>query len=133
MEHYALLEHAKFSDAPTGNATAIHKSKYGRVMVFALRDGQALPEHKAPAPVNVVVIQGRGVFAGGEGVEVKAAAPALLTMRPGENHSVRADGGDLVFAVLLGNATAADPEPADKPAPRTAKLPEEPTTDPLGE
>ena len=75
MDTYQLLEHAKFSDAPTGNATAIHKSKYGRVIVFALRDGQALSEHAAPAPVNVVVIQGRAIFTGREGVDVAVAAP----------------------------------------------------------
>ena len=135
MDAFQLLEHAKFSVAPTGNATAIHKSKYGRVIVFALRDGQALSEHKAPAPVNVVIIQGRAIFTGREGVDVPVAAPALLTMSPGENHSVRADGEDLVFAVFMGNATPADAED-ESPDKTTAKLrnvSNEPTTDPIGE
>ena len=137
MDTYQLLEHAKFSDAPTGNATALHKSKYGRVIVFALRDGQALSEHAAPAPVNVVVIQGRAIFTGREGVDVAVVAPALLTMSPGENHSVRADGEDLVFAVVMGNATPADedtdPGLSDKPTAKLRNVSNEPTTDPIGE
>lgn len=72
----------------------------GRVLRFALRPGQTVREHNPPdAPFYLIVLEGRGTFAGSDGREQEFGAGTLLIFDPGENHVIRARERDLI---LLG-------------------------------
>jgi quercetin dioxygenase-like cupin family protein len=62
-------------------------------------------EHNAPhSPVFVTVLQGRGLFAGADGVEQSFGPNSFLIFDAGENHSIRALNEDLVVLVFLREA-----------------------------
>jgi quercetin dioxygenase-like cupin family protein len=88
-------------------AQPLHVDQHGRILRFTLRAGQRVVEHNAPhSPVNVIVLQGRGTFSGGDGQTITAGPGTLLLFEPGENHAITADAGDLVFLVILHGAPA---------------------------
>jgi quercetin dioxygenase-like cupin family protein len=101
MKTYQLLDAVKFVESGP-HAEPLHVDKLGRVLLYALRPGQAVREHNAPhSPVTFVVLKGRGMFAGGDGREHELGPDALVVLNPGENHAVRALDEDLVFVALL--------------------------------
>lgn len=60
----------------------------GRVIRFMLQPGQSISEHNAPSsPFYVVVLQGRGMFAGADGVEQSFGPNDLLVFDKGERHA----------------------------------------------
>jgi quercetin dioxygenase-like cupin family protein len=80
--------------------------KVGRVLRFTLKPGQQVIEHNAPeTPVYLVVLKGRGLFAGGDGQEQPFGPNTLLIFEPGENHSIRAVAEELVFIAILHGAS----------------------------
>ncbi len=104
MKSMPLLEKVEFHDKDP-NAEPLFVSEEARVLRFALRPGQVVREHNAPhSPVIVTVLQGRGLFAGGDGVEQEFGPNDLLIFGAGEDHSIRALGEDLIFAVFLREA-----------------------------
>lgn len=104
MKAVALLKDVEFHDK-VPNAEPVFVSDEARVLRFALRPGQIVREHNAPhSPVIVTVLQGRGLFAGGDGVEQEFGPNDLLIFPAGENHSIRALNEDLIFAVFLREA-----------------------------
>lgn len=104
MKAVALLKDVEFHDK-VPNAEPVFVSDEARVLRFALRPGQIVREHNAPhSPVIVTVLQGRGLFAGGDGVEQEFGPNDLLIFPAGENHSIRALHEDLIFAVFLREA-----------------------------
>lgn len=73
------------------HADPLHVDKNGRAILFTLKPGQSIREHNVPSsPFYVVVLAGRGVFTGGDGVEREVSANTLLVFEPGEPHTVRA-------------------------------------------
>jgi quercetin dioxygenase-like cupin family protein len=104
MKAITLLKDIEFHEkAP--NAEPLFVSEEARVLRFALRPGQVVREHHAPhSPVIVTVLQGRGLFAGGDGVEQEYGPNDLLIFPAGENHSIRALNEDLIFTVFLREA-----------------------------
>ena len=116
MNATRLLDNLEFHDK-NPNAEPLFVAPDGRILRFALRPGQAVREHSAPhSPVYVVVLKGEGLFAGGDGQEQRCGPNTLLTFEAGENHSIRAEGEELVFVTFLREAPGVGQFPS-----RTAK------------
>ncbi len=79
----------------------------GRILSFALRPGQSIREHNAPdSPLYLIVLDGNGIFSGGDAREIECAPGTLLVFEPGERHTLRARDRDLIligFVHDLGN------------------------------
>ncbi|MBE2224569.1 MAG: cupin domain-containing protein, partial [Anaerolineae bacterium] len=74
----------------------------GRVLRFALKPGQIVREHTAPhSPVYIVVLQGSGLFSGGDNQEERFGPGTLLIFDTGEVHAIRAEAEELVFVAFL--------------------------------
>lgn len=103
MKSIQLLENWEFSDQGP-HAQPLHVGRDGRAILFTIKAGQAIREHNAPSsPLYVVVLSGRGLFAGGDGVEKTFGPNTLLEFDPSEHHSVRALE-NLVFVGFLHGA-----------------------------
>lgn len=101
MKTTLLLQGVKF-DAREPHAEPLYVDKEGRVILFALKPGQAIKEHNAPnSAFYAVVLKGRGMFAGGDGKEQALGPNALLVFDPKENHAIRALDEELVFVGFL--------------------------------
>ena len=108
MESINLLEKVRFSEKGP-HAEPVHVDPHNRVLLFNLEPGQTIKEHNAPSsPFDVVILQGKGVFAGGDGQEHTFGPNILLTFEPGENHSIRAIE-QLTFVGFLHGAPGAQP------------------------
>lgn len=104
MNATQLLDKLEFHDK-NPNAEPLFVAPDGRILRFALRPGQVVREHSAPhSPVYVVVLKGQGLFAGADGQEQRFGPNTLLTFEAGENHSIRAEGEELVFVTFLREA-----------------------------
>ena len=101
-----LLENLEFgSNDP--HAEPLHADRQGRAILFTLKPGQSIREHNAPSPpFFVAVLKGKGVFAGGDGVEHTCGPNTLLVFDAGEQHAIRAVE-DLVFVGFLHGAPGA--------------------------
>ncbi len=101
-----LLENLQYG-SKDAHAEPIHADRAGRAILFTLKPGQSIREHNAPStPFFVVVLKGRGAFAGGDGVERTCGPDTLLVFDPGENHAIRAFE-ELVFVGILHGAPGA--------------------------
>jgi quercetin dioxygenase-like cupin family protein len=104
MNTFLLVEHVKF-DEHRPRAEPVFVGKDSRALLFCLRAGQSVKEHNAPhSPVNIVVLKGHGMFAGGDKKESLLGSNALVVIGPGEDHTIRAVDEDLVFLVILHGA-----------------------------
>lgn len=107
MKTFQLLENIEFHDK-NPYAQPLQVNEEGRVLRFALKPGQVVREHSAPhSPVYLVVLKGKGLFAGADGVELGFSPNTLLTFEPGEQHTIRALDEELVFLALLHEAPQA--------------------------
>ena len=101
MKTLQVLDNLKFHDE-NPYAEPVWVDDQGRVLRFMLRPGQVIREHNAPSsPFYVVVLQGRGIFTGGNGEEQTVGPNSLVAFAPGENHAVRALDEPLVFVGVL--------------------------------
>ncbi len=106
MKTISLLENLKFGTKDP-HAEVVHSDLQGRAIRFMLKPGQSIREHNAPSsPFFVVVLQGKGTFAGGDGVEHTCGPNTLLVFDPGENHTIHALE-ELVFVGVLHGAPLA--------------------------
>jgi quercetin dioxygenase-like cupin family protein len=106
MRTINLLENWKF-DSKRPHAEPLHVDENGRAILFTLEAGQSIREHSAPSsPFYAVVLSGRGVFSGGDGVEQTVGPNTLLVFDPAEQHNVRALE-ELVFIGFLHGAPRA--------------------------
>ncbi len=106
MKTTPMLESLKFGSKDP-HAEVVHSDLQGRAIRFMLRPGQSIREHNAPSsPFFVVVLKGKGAFAGGDGVEQTCGPNTLLVFDPGENHTIRALD-ELVFVGILHGAPLA--------------------------
>ena len=100
MQRMDLLENLIFGDK-NPRADPLRVDRDGRVILFSLKPDQAIREHNAPSsPFYVVVLKGKGIFAGGDGVEQTCGPNSMLVFNPGENHTIRALE-ELVFVGFL--------------------------------
>ena len=106
MQLVNLLHNLKFGSKDP-HAEPVHSERDGRAIVFTLKPGQSIREHNAPSsPFFVVVLKGKGVFAGGDGVEQTCGPNTLLVFDAGEQHTIRAVE-ELVFVGFLHGAPLA--------------------------
>jgi len=106
MKLVNLLENLKFGNKDT-HAEPLHADRQGRAILFTLKPDQSIREHNAPSsPFFVVVLKGKGVFAGGDGVEHTCGPNTLLVFDAGEQHTIRAVD-ELVFVGFLHGAPGA--------------------------
>ena len=104
MKSLSLLENIEFH-AQAPHAEPLFVSDEARILRFTLRPGQVVQEHNAPhSPVFVTVLQGRGLFAGADGVGQSFGPNSFLIFEAGENHSIRALDEDLVVLLFLREA-----------------------------
>ena len=106
MKAIDLFENWEFD--PRGpHADPLHVDKNGRAILFTLEPEQTIREHNVPSsPFYVIILAGRGIFAGGDGLEQEVGANTLLVFEPGEEHTVRALE-NLVFIGFLHGAPGA--------------------------
>lgn len=96
-----LLENLEFHDA-SPYAQPLYVAEDGRVLRFMLKPGQSIDIHDVPSsPFYVVVIKGRGMFAGADGNEREFGPNDVLIFDKGEGHSVRALDEEFVFVGFL--------------------------------
>lgn len=101
MKSSQLLEELEFHD-PEPFAQPLLVNRSSRILRWMLKPGQRIGEHKVPgSPFYVVLIKGRGVFAGRDGIEQEYGPGSLLIFDPNESHTVRALDEDLVFVSFL--------------------------------
>ncbi len=101
MRSTFLLENMEFHDDHPF-AQPLYVDEHGRVIRFTLRPHQSITDHSAPSsPFYVVVVKGRGVFAGADGVEHTFGPNTVLLFDKGENHAVRVLDEELVFVGFL--------------------------------
>jgi quercetin dioxygenase-like cupin family protein len=95
-----LLENLEFGTKDP-HAEPLHVDRHGRAILFTLKPDQSIREHNVPSsPFFVVILKGKGVFTGGDGVEHTCEPNTLLVFDAGEQHSLRAVG-ELVFIGFL--------------------------------
>ena len=100
MKTINVLENLKFKDKDA-HAEVVHYDVQGRAIRFMLKPGQSIREHNAPSsPFFVVILKGKGTFAGGDGVAHEVGPNTLLIFDPGENHAIHALE-ELVFVGFL--------------------------------
>lgn len=104
MKTMQLLDDLEFHDEhPYAQPLLVNKD--GRVLRFTLKPGQSMKEHHAPeSPFYVVVLKGKGIFAGEDKQEMQFGPNTLLVFDPGEDHVVRALDDELVFVGFLHGA-----------------------------
>lgn len=106
MKSINLFENWQF-DPKGPHADPLYVDKNGRAILFTLKPEQTIHEHNVPSsPFYMVILAGRGIFAGGDGLEQEIGANTLLVFEPGEQHTIRAVN-DLVFIGFLHGAPGA--------------------------
>jgi quercetin dioxygenase-like cupin family protein len=106
MKSTNLMINWKFNDKDP-HAEPLHVSPDGRAILFTLKPSQSIREHNAPSsPFYVVILSGKGVFAGQDGKEQTFGPHTLLVFEPAENHSIRALE-NLIFVGFLHGAPGA--------------------------
>jgi quercetin dioxygenase-like cupin family protein len=104
MKSKQLLDDLEFHD-PMPFAQPLLVDQTSRILRWMLKPGQQIAEHKVPdSPFYVVVLKGRGIFAGQDGQEQEYGPYSLLIFEQGEVHSVRALDEELVFVSFLKGA-----------------------------
>lgn len=107
---------AAVSANPSRSATAVVlDTPDARLVVFRIAPGQEVPPHTSPSTVLLTVLAGRGTIAGAD-EERECRAGDLVAYEPGELHSMRATGEELL---LLATITPRPGEMA-RPRPREA-------------
>lgn len=101
MKTFVLFEDVIFNEA-NPHAEPLHVDRNGRILRFALQPGQVVREHNAPhSPVNIIVLQGNGLFSGDDGQEQKLGPHTMILFNPGENHVIKALDEPLIFVLIL--------------------------------
>ncbi|MEX2143909.1 MAG: cupin domain-containing protein [Anaerolineales bacterium] len=101
MKSLSLLDGLVFRDEDA-NAQPLLVDASARILRFTLRPGQKVKEHSSPnSPLYIVVLQGRGIFSGGEGKGTEIGPNSLLIFDRAEPHSIEALDEDLVFIAFL--------------------------------
>lgn len=100
MRTFNLLTDIKFNER-NAHAESLHSNEEGRVLRFAFLPEQRLEAHTSPhSPVHLVVLQGRGNFAGADGVEHECSPGMMVAFDAGEGHTVRALDERLVYVAI---------------------------------
>lgn len=110
MKSKQLLEELEFHE-PVPFAQPLLVDQNSRILRWMLKPGQKIEEHRVPdSPFYVIVLQGRGMFAGNDGQEREYGPHSLLIFEPGELHTVRALDEELVFVSFMQGVEAMRPD-----------------------
>ena len=110
MKVKQLLDDLEFHD-PVPFAQPLLVDHDSRILRWMLKPGQQVDAHKVPdSPFYVVILKGRGVFAGQDGQEHELGPNSLLIFERGEVHSVRALHEELIFVSFLKATESMRPE-----------------------
>lgn len=110
MKSQQLLEDLVFHD-PMPFAQPLLVNQHSRILRWTLKPGQWIEEHRVPdSPFYLVVLSGRGMFAGRDSQEKEFGPDALLMFEPGEPHTVRALDEPLVFVSFLQGVEGMRPD-----------------------
>lgn len=100
MRTFDLLGGIEFSER-NAHAESLHSNEEARVLRFAFLPGQRIDSHESPSSaVHLVILQGRGIFAGADGVERECSQEMLVAFDAGEPHTVRALDEKLVYVAV---------------------------------
>ncbi len=101
MRTFDLFAGVEFNER-NAHAESLHSNEEERALRFALLSEQEIKAHEAPhSPVHLIIIQGRGMFTGVDGVERECGEGMMVVFDAGETHSVRALDEKLVFIAIL--------------------------------
>ena len=101
MRTFDLFESLEFNERDA-RAESLHSNEEGRALRFAFLPGQRIEPHEAPhSPVHLIILRGRGMFTGVDGVERECGEGMMVVFDAGETHSVRALDEKLVFIAIL--------------------------------
>ncbi|MCB0045495.1 MAG: hypothetical protein KDD92_08710 [Caldilineaceae bacterium] len=107
MQVYHPLDDVTFH-AANPYAYPLEVTEYGRILRFALLPGQVVREHMAPqSPVYLLVLKGKGLLSGGDDNEELCGVNTLITLEPGEMHTIRAQDEELIFLAFLHGSSIA--------------------------
>lgn len=110
MKSLALLNDLVFHD-DNPKAQPILVDAHSRILRFTLKPGQKIKEHRSPnSPLYIVVIEGKGIFIGGDGKRAEFGPNSLLIFDKAESHSVEALDDNLVFVAFLREFSQDIPE-----------------------
>jgi quercetin dioxygenase-like cupin family protein len=100
MRTYDLSDGVEFNER-NAHAQSLHSNEEARVLRFAFLPGQRIDSHDSPtSAVHLVILQGRGMFAGADGVERECGQGMLVAFDAGEPHTVRALDENLVYVAF---------------------------------
>ena len=106
MQAHSLLTELEFHK-DHAFAQPLLVDEHARILRFMLQPGQSINEHTAPhSPFYVVILQGKGIFSGADGIEQEFRSNTLLAFDMAEVHSVRALDETLVFLGFLQGVSA---------------------------
>ncbi len=109
MKTVSLLEAFEFHN-DHAFAQPLLVDKNGRILRFMLKAGQSIVEHNAPhSPFYIVILQGRGIFSGADGIAHEYGANTLITFDVAEVHSVCALNEPLIFLGFLQGVSTVGP------------------------
>ncbi|MCL5097377.1 MAG: cupin domain-containing protein [Candidatus Omnitrophica bacterium] len=110
MKSLALLDDLVFHDE-NPNAQPLLVDAHARILRFTLKPGQKIKEHLSPnSPLYIVVIEGRGIFAGSDGKRVEFGPNSFLVFDKAEPHLIEARDENLVFIAFLREFSENIPE-----------------------
>lgn len=100
MRTINLFEGIKFNQR-NAHAESLHSNEDGRALRFAFLPEQHIKQHEAPhSPIHLIILQGRGMFASGDGVECECSEGMMVAFDAGEPHTVRALDEKLVYVAI---------------------------------
>lgn len=83
----------KVKSANNKEVRELYNGARRRLIEIKLRENAVLTKHKAPEPITVLCLAGKGVFRAGENLEetLDLSAGVLLTLEAGIEHEVTAE------------------------------------------
>jgi len=97
---FDLFEGIKFNER-NAHAESLHSNEEGRALRFAFLPGQRIELYESPhSPVHLIILQGRGMFTGADGVERECSKDMMVAFDAGETHTVRALDEKLVYIAI---------------------------------
>lgn len=109
MKTFRLLDDVKFSEKNV-RAESLGSNEEARALRFAFLPGQEIEAHESPhSPVHILILQGRGHFAGADGAGKECSEGMMVSFDADETHRVRAaDDEKLVYIAIYKENPAAE-------------------------
>jgi quercetin dioxygenase-like cupin family protein len=132
MRTFDLFEGIEFNET-NAHAVSLHCNDEGRELRFAFLPGQRLEPHDAPhSPVHLIILQGRGIFAGADGVEHECSEGMMIVFDAGEMHTVRAVDKKLMYIAIYKEAPVPHEGELEEPQQHAHKRDEKPSKHKFG-